>query len=653
MRFEPIGDHKREALSSQNRHARRLCDGHPRRHDGKRMNRCSFGKYAAGTGFALLNLLWASLPLNGNIGIRVDGDFTDWHERPHLLYLDPEGDNPPGGLDFTALGAYVSAQGLALYIQTAEPFRLATSQIRISLDTDGDASTGRAFLGLGVELDLDFRPAPGDLRFFPAQAVYTNGPTLPIAEVVTDILPNGLNDAMTHPKSREYEILLPLSMLPGVTPGGRIGIHLRDGNTGDFLPDIGENFFVSVPENLLVENTFYTLNRRDPDDIRFAVYNVYFEGPWRNNNRELPSGQEDRFIRQLVATQPDIIAFQEMWSTQPSTVRSFLNEHLPLETGSWHVVKNRTGSQDCITASRFPIIHTWDHTNRFTVALLDTREAFGAYALVVNAHTRAHQENQSTRLLETDNFMLLARSILMGEDAFSPEGEIALFVVGDLNANAPKPELTAARTGRFNQPARQTLNFWPDRFGLPLVDAAPRHTHRRSLATWKSITTSNTQRLDYILYPQSFVTLTRAFTIDTTTMPTSFRLSYGLGAADSEASDHLLLVADFRKRRISFAWEAEDVTEGNRLYSRWFGPLYIMGQNWFYSDVHGFVWAHANEGGVWIHDPELGWWYTHANLYPFAYENSTGEWIFFDTLPGNGKERAFFRFKEGRWRQRP
>lgn len=605
----------------------------------------------------ILPLLAASVvpALHGaHAGIRVNGDLSDWHARPDLLHVDPTGDAPDGGIDFIAVGGYMSARGLALYIRTAEPFHLATSQVRISLDTDGDAETGRRFLGLGVDLELDFRPQPGDPRFYPAQAVYTDGPTLGIAEVVTDILPSGLNDVSSHPESDEYEFLIPVSMLPGVQAGGRIGIHLRDGNTGDFAPDIGTTYHVDVPVNLLTEDVFSTLDRRHPDDLRIASYNVYHEGPWRGNNRSIPGGEEDKFIRQLVATRPDIIAFQEMWSTTPATVRAFLDEWLPLDDGSWHVVKNRTGSQDCITASRFPIIHVWDDSNRFTVAMVDTREVLGFQSLIVNAHTRAHVENQGRRILETDNFMLLARNILRGNDANSPGGEIGLFVVGDLNANAPKTELTAARTGRFTQPALRSLDYAPDRQGLPLADAAPRHTHLRSLATWKSVTTSNTQRLDYILYPQSRVTLKRAYTIDTTTMPLDFRSPYSLALTDSNTSDHLLMIADFAPRRIDFAWEAEDPVETDWFYSRWLGSVYIYGGGFYHTDSHGPVYAVADESGVWVHDERIGWWYSHALAYPFAFRKDTRDWIYFAHGADNsGRVEDYFDFKSLEWFSMP
>ncbi|MCC5807284.1 MAG: endonuclease/exonuclease/phosphatase family protein [Opitutales bacterium] len=583
-------------------------------------------------------------------GIRVDGDFSDWHARPQLLHLDPSGDAAPGGIDFTAVGGYMSARGLAIYIRAAEPFRLATSQVRISLDTDGDAETGRPFLGLGIDLEIDFRQEPGDPRFYPAQAVYTNGPTVAVAAVVTDILPSGLNNISTHPESAEYELLIPVSMLPAVTPGGRIGIHVRDGNTGDFIPDIGTTHHIDVPEGLLTENDFTTLDRRHPGDIRIASYNVYHEGPWRGDNRGIPGGEEDKFIRQLVATQPDIIAFQEMWSTTPATVRAFLDEQLPLEEGSWHVVKNRTGSQDCITASRFPVTHVWDHSNRFTAALIDTRDVLGFQSLIINAHTRAHVENQARRILETDNFMLLARNIMRGNDANSPVGEIGLFIVGDLNANAPKTELTAARTGRFTQPALRSLDYAPDRHGLPLADAAPRHTHRRSLATWKSITTSNTQRLDYILYPQSRVTLKRAYTIDTTSMPLDFRQPYNLVRTDSDTSDHLLMIADFAPRRIDYAWEAEDPVVTDWFHSRWLGSVHIYGGDFYYSRRHGHVYAHAGESGVWVHNQDLGWWHSNALAYPFAYRNDTRDWIYFRPADDVGaKVSAYFDFSANEW----
>lgn len=585
--------------------------------------------------------------------IRVDGSFTDWRASAGLpVEVDAEGDTAGEGLDFVEIRAHLAPRGLALYLRTAGPFRLATSRLRVALDTDHNAATGRPLFGLGVDLELDFSPTTDDLRFYPAQGVLGDGTIVPIGEVVTDILPNGVNNVSTHPESAEVEWLIPLSALPGLRPGETMAVRFYDPAGGDACPDLDRPALsVGVPGQMGPDPLFQDLAARGPEDIRVASFNVYFEGPWRNNSRVLPPGEGEKFQRLLAATRPDIILFQELWGTGPETVRQFLEETLPpvREGDQWHVVKNNYGSQDCVTASRYPVLHMWAHPDRFTVALLDTREPWGFTSLVVNAHTKAHVENQGQRIRETDAFLQLVRGILNGEDPHSPGGEVALFIVGDLNANAPKPELTAARTGQFNRAGLRHLNFSPDRFGLPLADAAPRHMGDRALLTWKSITLDYGQRLDYIFYPESRVTRKRAFALDTTTLPLDYRQANGVTLADSNASDHLLLIADFQKRRISHAWEAVDPgTDLDWFDSRWLGPTWIQGDGVYHNGRHGLLNVEEGAGGLLFYDSVMGWWFSNSTLYPFAYHFTDGDWLYFSAVP-EANVLWVYRYKTGDW----
>lgn len=573
------------------------------------------------------------------LGIRMDGDFSDWHRNAHLIFNAPIGDGWAGGIDIEAIGASVGVDGLSIYLRTVEPFVIGSSSLQIRIDTDGDPATGNPFLGLGWDVMLDFGVPQTDLRFFPAQANFASGATLPAGEFISELYPNGMNELDTHPESREYEMLIPLSVLPNVQPGGRIGLSFRDASNaqGDIVPSFGQTFHTNVPEHLFIEYNVPSLDKINPDDVRIAVWNVLHDGPTKPEF-------EEAFARQLIATRPDIINFQEMWVTSSAWVKDFLDRWVPWEDGSeWHVTKYG----DCMTASRFPIKQSWPIQPRNLIVWLDTKAEMGMDMVIVNAHTKAHVEFQSQRISETDIILNQLRRLRLGEDPSAPEGDFMVFAVGDYNANSPKLELTGLRSGTFSRTSQQMLNFWPDDYERPLVDAAPRHTHRNRISTWESLTSGNTQRLDYIFYPETRATKMRSFTLETSTMPLEFRSQYGLAINDSRASDHLLMIGDFRPRVVDYAWQAVDHIEEGWFYSEWFGPVFVYEMPFAYHAYHGPIYTQSGEFGVWIWDTELGWWYTHGTVYPFAYSVEMESWVYFG--PDDEQQRRFYNYAESIW----
>ena len=298
--------------------------------------------------------------------------------------------------------------------------------------------------------------------------------------------------------------------------------------------------------------------------------------------------------------------------------------------------------------SRFPILNSWT-VNANLVVHLQTESVWGFDAVILNAHTPAHVENQEARLNETRNFMLLLRSLLNGSRSDAPSSEFTLILTGDLNANSPKLELSSPRTGTFSDPAFQSLNYWTDDFHLPLVDAAPRHTHTDlpRIYTWRSLESGNTQRLDYIYYQQSRLTMKKAFVVDTQSMPVEFLERHGILAADARESDHLMLVTDFAPRQVDYAWLAEDTDVPDWVHSQWFGWLYQVDDSLFYSPLHGYAFAQFTANGAWLWDPVLGWWFSSSAIYPYAYRAATGSWLYFRLSPV--QPRAYFDFSTGQW----
>jgi hypothetical protein len=582
----------------------------------------------------------ASVAAPPHFGIRIDGDFADWQRHAEWTLPDPADDGQVGSIDLLAVGAMIDSQGLALYLRASEPFVIAQSAIQIRLDTDGDPATGSMFQGLGVDVTLDFAPSQVDTRFFPAQAIYPDGLVLPAAEFLNDLLPNGLNDVTAHSPSREYEMLVPLAALPNLQPGGRIGILVRDAVSfrGDMVPDLGARFHIDVPPHVVPPADVASLDRAHPTDVRVAVWNTFVDGVQ-------DPAKEPAFGRILQTLQPDIVNFQELWNTQAPWIKQFMDKWLPLPPPGWHV----HWFGDCATASRFPIRGAWNVEPRSIVVWLDTAAALGVDTVIVNAHTTAYDQNQALRLAETDALLAQVRALRRGEVPDGPpDPHFALLFVGDLNANAPKPELSAARTGRFALPHNQHLNFWPDPFGQPLADAAPRQTHRRRIATFRALTSGNFQRLDYLYFTDSLLSKQRAFVFDSAILPFAWLEPLGVLALDSRVSDHLLLVADFAQRPLHAAWHAGTHALDSAFVSRWFGPVDLLpGSGFIRSPRHGILWSVPSFNGLWMWDPGMGWWFTYPASYPWVFAPAYDRWLAFASDPDG--TRLIFDPLNNRW----
>lgn len=552
--------------------------------------------------------------------MRVDGATGEWRD-PARVHVDAAGDGRAGGMDFLRIGASVGPQGLVLMVEAQQPFDFFSSNLMLYLDTDGDISTGQQVFGIGA--DIFWNSAKDEGQFLPGGAI------LPRREFFDEVLPVGLSD--------RFEILIPLSLLPNVQPGGRIGVLFRSGGIGDMAPDPQQTFHIDVPPGLQGAAALSTLDRVAPTDIRIASWNtLLWQGPNDSAAKEASLG------RILQATRPDIIHFQEVRAISTTWMQSFVEKWLPLEEGRWYLAKY----DGVITASRFEILKTWGR-DRNLITWKRTRDELGFDLVTVNAHTPCC-DDQAGRKFQTDNFMRLLRLLIRGEETTAPAGAFAIMVLGDLNANAPQPELTTVRNGWFSNAALRPLNFWPDaRHDRPLVSVSPRHTHSRRLFTWRSPTTAGTQRLDYIFYEESRLTNRRSYAVDSTTMPAAFLEQHALSLLDTEASDHFLLIADFAPRSIDFGWWAVDHVEAGWFHSRWLGWLFRQGGAFHFSPLHANVHALPAGDGFWIWDAALGWWYSRGELYPFAYIAEPGSWSYFGTAADGA--RIIFNYSEARW----
>ena len=78
-------------------------------------------------------------------------------------------------------------------------------------------------------------------------------------------------------------------------------------------------------------------------------------------------------------------------------------------------------------------------------------------------------------------------------------------------------------------------------------------------------------------------------------------------------------------------WNDSNTTDlGSGWYkSDWFGYFFSNTSGWCFHSIHGWIYIiEDSESGIWFYESTLGWLYTSKSLYPFIYQNSSGNWLY-------------------------
>jgi exonuclease III len=386
----------------------------------------------------------------------------------------------------------------------------------------------------------------------------------------------------------------------------------------DRIPDFGEPALIHTFTNpVRSSRPAATLQKRHPADLRILSWNVLRDAPLNDRQRE-------RFGNVLRATQPDIVCFQELYTASTPWAIRLVDEFLPLDAdqGFWTARKQ----SDCITVSRFPITDTVAVDNNL-ITEIDTSGLLGRRSWILNAHTPCC-DDQEGRLRETDNFMRLLRQ-RMEQARDSGEEPFAVFLVGDMNTGSSEREMLTMTEGLIFNTATDGPAFSPDWDDSGLTDVAALHTHDRRIDTWRSLgNRANISRLDYIFYSDSLVMPARSYVLNTRLVPASFRDANALSVLDTEGSDHLPLVADFRPLTLDPPFEATPADGSGWLADTWMGPLYHLDFPPLFSSRHG--WLYQVEGrtgpGHWFYHFERGWLWLVPEFYPWAFAERSANW---------------------------
>jgi endonuclease/exonuclease/phosphatase family metal-dependent hydrolase len=457
-----------------------------------------------------------------SLPIFLDGRTNDW-DVPVPTYIDTEND---GNLyDFKYISATNDEQFLFIRLKIT-PFLklLEDNQLSIFIDGDNNSSTGYQVNGIGAELRFNFGTRDGTR--------YYNGTTY-ISH--SDIQFRGLPTVT----DTVYEIAIGRQFIPPANGTGTIRILLLDGSSnGDWMPNSGSTFDYTFDETPTKPLIPIEINQEDTSLLRIMNWNVLNDGL-------LDPGRQPNFTRVLQAINPDIMCFNECFSSSATQVKNAINQMLP--GTNWNAVKLDDGN---VTVSRYPILQSWlvYPGHRITASLINLPEWFEKDLLVINSHLKCcgGQTNDDKRQLEVDatvSFIL---------DAKTPGGVINLpletpfVILGDLNFVGDRQQLITLLTGEIINTPLFGSGGPPDWDNTNLEDLLSRQTDKRTSYTWREDPNSFPPgRLDYQIYSNSVIDIEKNFVIQTEVMNALRLNQYGLQLLDTRtASDHFPKVAD-------------------------------------------------------------------------------------------------------------
>lgn len=472
-------------------------------------------------------LALAAGPAAGSAPIELDGLYADWAAIG--AKMDDRGDQA-SGLDLGRIWLANDAEFLFVRIEFGEEFDLSeNNDLSLAIDGDNNPATGASFEDIGAELIWNFGTRSG---------------TNPLPVDQADIRFRG----MPTITATEFEFGIARSALGG---GSTIALVFRDNDGGDTVPNTGATLSYTFDETPVAPLAPTDLDRESPGDVRLLTWNIL-------NDRLFTPIHQSKFERVITAVQPDIIAFQEVYSHSASATAALVEQWLPSGPNeAWYAAK----TSDCVTVSRFPIQTQWSSGGNL-VTKLDATAALGKTCLIANAHLPCCS-NDAGRQFEVDALMAFIRDAKTGlNGGLDPNAPFLL--VGDMNFVGLAQQVTTMLTGDIIDEVTFGADFAPDWDGTSLTSVTPRQTDARQGYTWRDDGSDFWPgHLDYIVYSDSVLETGRSFAIDTREMPATRLAAYGLQTDDSSASDHLAFVVDLRQP----ACLAEDLNHDNAVDS--------------------------------------------------------------------------------------
>jgi exonuclease III len=473
----------------------------------------------------LIILLALSIITTYSQNILFDGKFNDWSDIP--VYSDPTGDG--NVYDFINFSVTDDEKFLYIRLKVTPEFKiLENNSISLYIDTDNNSATGGGINSIGADLIWNFGQRTGTF-YSPASVSIRHN--------------NILFRALPTHTAEEYEIAIGKVIVSGkaLFPSDTIKIQFRDNSVnGDWMPNTGTIYSYTL-RNIPVDYNPVNITREDNNLLRLMEYNVLFDGI-------TDPARAQYYTRILRAFNPDIICFNEVFNSSAPQVKGVLDTILPLGTAAgWRTVKLDGGN---VTASKYPVLQSWVvlSGSRITASLIDLSSKYQKNILVINCHYKCcgSASDNARRQREADatiKFILDAKTA--GGLITVPEGT-PIVIVGDLNLVGDFQQLKTLLTGQIVNTAEFGVGAPPDWDDSTLEDLYSYHTDKNFAYTWRDDTnTFPPGRLDFIIYTNSVVNISKSFILQTEVMSDDRLQQYNLNRNDTKnASDHLPKAAD-------------------------------------------------------------------------------------------------------------
>jgi endonuclease/exonuclease/phosphatase family metal-dependent hydrolase len=504
-------------------------------------------------------------------GIIVDGDFQDWPVDAREL-IDPIGDPPNVGPDFKSLRITNDAYNLYLQVEFTSPVNARYIDLKLELDADNNPATGVSSNGRGMDFIWDFDQNRGT-------STLTSRYEIGRGNLIQRIAPDA--SATTH------EIAVSLEALPAAINRKPIHITLIEENSQDRIPDSGLELSYIVQGPLTVQELPID-HRKDPRTIRIISWNVYRDAVFKSGNIEA-------MRRILVALQPDIILFQEIYDASTSAVLEFVQMNLQTAAGTyWEAAR----MNDCITVSRYPITGNWPSDGNI-VSRHSTANRIGSDLLIANAHLPCCTNGESGRVSESIKILNVMENRL-NDSVDAPQ---AVIIGGDLNSGGIAPELLLLSNDL-----------------LPLEMASPRHLYWHDQYTWGSGGSYwGSSRLDFLLFDKETIFRDKAFILDTDTLPPEALQAMELEETDTDISDHLPLVFDIRSPHLPDILQANRMEADGSATSAWWGEINALDYPYIHHETFGWIHLLETTNGLWFKPNGMNWLYTSPDTYPWTW----------------------------------
>ena len=455
--------------------------------------------------------------LNASDPIVIDGLWNDWDSVP-IAVMDEEGDY--NGDDWAELKISNDNEFLFLKIllHSEETLLQNWNNFHLYIDADFDSLTGHPFRGLGAELEWHFGERAG--QYFGQDGIidlWQNDITIRQAPTVT---------------SNEFEIAVALGSFVLNNPDSIAIIFSSNNDYGDFMPDNWGGIIYQIDSTEVEELEPISLEKTG---IRLVSYNTLWTGI-------LEQDRQPNFQRIFQALDPDIIALQEQ--SESDEIGNIISSWFPNDT--WY---QGYTFRDLVILSKYPILEEASliSSDRTMCSLLEIDNPNQPYVLIINSHLSCC-DNDDDRQEQVDELVQVLREwILHGDGPFELPDNTPILNVGDLNFVGYQQQIRTVTLGDIYDESSYGNDFPLDWDGSSVTDLFSRHTHKRMGYTWRNDGSSyNPGKLDYIIYTDSNISISKHFVLNTLAIPNSTLIEWGLEADDTyEASDHLPIIVDF------------------------------------------------------------------------------------------------------------